>query len=225
MTTKPAAPLSIVIRNLDQLVQDPSNPRTHDTRNLHAIRASLEEHGQVEPILVQRSTGMVIAGNGRMTAMRAIGWETAQVALLDVSDEQARRLSIALNRSGELAGWNEETLAIHLHELSKLADAFDPISLGFDLDEMEALVAAYVTDEGNTPAPPAAAAIAGEPPINPSSGVSSPSTKIVQLFLDEDTIADFRSAIQTLAAVHGTDNITDTVFKVVTEAAQLHGTE
>jgi hypothetical protein len=235
MTTKPAAPLSIVTRNLDQLIQDPSNPRTHDTRNLHAIRASLEEHGQVEPILVQQSTGMVIAGNGRMTAMRAIGWETAEVALLDVSDEQARRLSIALNRSGELAGWNEETLAIHLHELSKFADAFDPTSLGFDVEEMDALVAAYVVMDQLNPGAstvfnPEMPSGPGVPPSSPglppaSSPVPSTNSKVVQLFLDENTITEFQVAIRALAAVHGTDNITDTVFKVVTEAARLHGTE
>ena len=102
--------MNITTMDLDALVPDPANPRTHDSRNLGAIRASLEEHGQVEPILVQQSTNMVIAGNGRMTAMRAMGWTEAQVALLDVTDQQARKLSIALNRSGELAGWDEEVL-------------------------------------------------------------------------------------------------------------------
>ena len=49
---------------LSTLVADPANPRTHDDRNLRSIADSLRVHGQVEPLLVQASTRMVIAGNG-----------------------------------------------------------------------------------------------------------------------------------------------------------------
>lgn len=37
---------------LDDLHQDPANAREHDARNLNAIQASLEDHGQVEPLVV-----------------------------------------------------------------------------------------------------------------------------------------------------------------------------
>ena len=231
--------LNITTMALDQLVPDPANPRTHDERNLSAIRASLEEHGQVEPILVQQSTLMVIAGNGRMAAMKALGWTDAQVALLDVGDTEARKLSIALNRSGELAGWDEEVLATHLRELSNLADTFDPTSLGFDVEEMDALVAAYAAMDQLNPGastvfnpempsgpgvPPSGPGVPpsspGLPPGTAPSPMPSTNSKVVQLFLDENTITEFQLAIRALAAVHGTDNITDTVFKVVTQAAQ-----
>lgn len=223
--------LNITTMDLDQLVPDPANPRTHDDRNLAAIRASLEAHGQVEPILVQESTRMVIAGNGRMTAMRAMGWTTATVALLDVGDAEARQLSIALNRSGELAGWDEAVLATHLRDLSSLADTFSPEALGFDVAEMEALVAAYATDvdtlptdpspsPGDSPGTPGGSQDGPLPPGTAPSPMPSSTSKVVQLFLDESTITEFQLAVRALAVVHGTDNITDTVFQVVTQAVK-----
>ena len=48
----------------------------------------------------------------------------------------------------------------------------------------------------------------------------SSTSKVVQLFLDESTITEFQLAVRALAVVHGTDNITDTVFQVVTQAVK-----
>jgi hypothetical protein len=218
------------LMRLAELVPDPANPRTHDDRNLAAIRASLVEHGQVEPILVQAGSNMVIAGNGRMTAMKALGWKVANVAVLDVDDSQARKLSIALNRSGELAGWDEEVLANHLRDLASLADVFDPTSLGFDSDEMEALVAAYsesveqmgvdpLEDPHGGPVGPGGGPL---PPGTSPSPMPSSQARVVQLFLDDATHPEFQLAVRTMARHYGTDNITDTVFRVVTQAAQHH---
>jgi ParB-like chromosome segregation protein Spo0J len=54
---------------LDDLHQDPGNVRTHGERNMEAIRESLSQFGQVEPLVVQEKTGRVIGGNGRLEAM------------------------------------------------------------------------------------------------------------------------------------------------------------
>ena len=138
---------------LSSLVADPANPRTHDERNMAAIFDSLFAHGQVEPLVVQKSSRMIIAGNGRAAAMRRLGWETCDVVLLDVSDEDARALSIRLNRSGELAGWNESVLAQHLQQL----DALDSSAgFGFEQSELDALMGSLdelevVHDEPQSP--------------------------------------------------------------------------
>ena len=49
---------------------DPSNAREHGTENMEAIVGSLKRFQQVEPLVVQKSTGRVIGGNGRLVAMR-----------------------------------------------------------------------------------------------------------------------------------------------------------
>ena len=45
---------------LSELYADPANARQHDEKNLDAIAASLRQFGQVEPLVVQKSTGKVI---------------------------------------------------------------------------------------------------------------------------------------------------------------------
>ena len=213
---------------LDKLMADPANPRTHDARNLEAIEASLREHGQVEPLVVQKSSMMVIAGNGRAEAMRKMGWKLAEVVLLDVGDVEARRLSIALNRSGELAGWDEGILAKHLQELSEVADidwSFN--SLGFNEEEFNGLVAAFgdVVEELEMDSPPEIKQLPDDeangdlPPGTSPSPMPNSGVRMVQLFLSEDTIDGFQMAVRHLAKEWGTDNITDTVYKAVLQKA------
>jgi ParB-like chromosome segregation protein Spo0J len=202
---------------LKRLVRDPENPRSHDDRNMGAIRASLEAHGQVEPLVVQRSSRMVIAGNGRVAAMLELGWDAAQCVMLDVDDTTARKLSITLNRSGELAGWDEAVLAQHLSALEELeGDAFDVEALGFDTSELEALVGAYInaTEElaemENDPLPPGT-----QPTDMPSANL-----RVVQLYLDPDAEPGFQLQVRSLAESFGTDNVTATVCEAVRRMAE-----
>jgi DNA modification methylase len=146
----------LVVRRLplDDLRPDPANPRTHDAENLAAIKGSLARFGQVEPLVVQRGTLRLIAGHGRLTAMRALGWRDAEIVELDVDDLQATALGIALNRAGELAGWDDAVLAKLLDEL-RTAGALDGV--GFDGDDLDRLlteleVGTHAAD--GTPPPP-----------------------------------------------------------------------
>lgn len=99
------------------LHEDPANARKHGPENLAAIRASLREFGQVEPLVVQRSSGKVIGGNGRLVVMRELGWAEADVAEVDLCDMKAACLGVVLNRSGELAEWDKEALEAVLREV------------------------------------------------------------------------------------------------------------
>jgi DNA modification methylase len=122
---------------LGDLHPDPANARSHDERNLASIAASLKQFGQAEPLVVQRSTGKVIGGNGRMSAMQALGWTECDVVELDLDDTQATALGIALNRTGELAAWDLPALTKIL-ESFKGTDTFD--ALGFDEKELNAML-------------------------------------------------------------------------------------
>ena len=130
--------LTIRRRPLDSLHQDPANARSHGEANMAAIIASLTRFGQAEPLVTQASTGRVIGGNGRIDAMRSLGWTECDVVELDVDDLQATALGIALNRTGELAEWNEDVLAQLLRELRDLESLE---GVGFDDTEIDALLA------------------------------------------------------------------------------------
>ncbi len=104
---------------------------------LDAISASLKRFGQAEPLVVQKRTGRVIGGNGRLQAMKQLGWTQCEIVELDLDDLQATSLSIALNRTGELAGWDEPALA-KLLEALRAEDSLEGV--GYSTDDIDALV-------------------------------------------------------------------------------------
>lgn len=104
------APLAIVRKPVADLKADPNNARKHSERNLTAIRASLERFGQRAPLIV-RPDGSVVAGNGTLSQIRAMGWTHVDVVVFEGTDEEATALALAMNRTAELAEWDDEVLA------------------------------------------------------------------------------------------------------------------
>ena len=130
--------LKIVRVPLESLHLDPANARSHPERNMEAIRGSLSRFSQVEPLVVQKGTGRIIGGNGRYVAMKSMGWSEVDVVEIDATNLDATALGLALNRSAELAEWNEPTLAKLLAEL-RAEDGLDGV--GFSGEEIDELLA------------------------------------------------------------------------------------
>jgi ParB-like chromosome segregation protein Spo0J len=121
--------------NVAELSLDPANVRKHDRKNLDAIKASLRKFGQQKPIVVD-AKGIVLAGNGTLTAAKELGWTEIEITRTTLQGVEATAFAIADNRSAELAEW-EDSLADVLKSLSE-ADV-DLTQLGFsdsDLDEL-----------------------------------------------------------------------------------------
>lgn len=123
------------------LTEDPRNARKHPGNNLAAIKASLLQFGQVEPLVVQKSTGRVIGGNGRLQVMRDLAWSTVKIVRVDLDDRKAVALGVALNRSAETAEWNKPQLVDLLSEINETADGLLE-STGFDVDDIAKLCSA-----------------------------------------------------------------------------------
>ena len=217
--------MEFTTEKIADLVHDPENPRAHSKENISAIKNSIKTHGQVEPLVVQKSTKMVIAGNARLGVMRDMGMKKVKVVMLDVSDTDARKLSISLNRSGELASWNEGVLASHLEALALIDDSFFPESLGFSGEEMSELLASFGGDvDAFEFAPPEEDSVDEKPDdfdefSEDDSVEEQPSNvRMVQLFFNDETIEAFQSRVRFLSKVYGTSNITDTVFQCIENA-------
>jgi DNA modification methylase len=142
-TTVPEPKLQIRRVRHDALHQDPANARAHGPENMDAIQASLARFGQAEPLVVHAGTGRVIGGNGRLAAMRKLGWEHADVVELDLDSVDATALGIALNRTGELAEWDDEALS---KLLASLRDQGALDGVGFSDAELDELLAQF--DDG-----------------------------------------------------------------------------
>ena len=122
---------------ITDLSLDPSNVRKHDRKNLDAIKASLRKFGQQKPIVVD-ANGIVIAGNGTMTAAQELGWTEIAAVRTELAGVEATAFAIADNRSAELAEWDDK-LADVLKSLAAAGQNLD--DLGFEKTDFDDLIA------------------------------------------------------------------------------------
>lgn len=130
------AGLKVVSMKIDQLEPHPQNVRQGD---VSSIIASLEAHGQYKPIVVQRSTNRILAGNHTWRAARELGWKSLDVVAVDVSDDEALRILLVDNRTNDLASYDEQGL---LSLLSDLAESESGLAgTGYEIDDLNDLLA------------------------------------------------------------------------------------
>ena len=141
---------------LGPLVLDPNNTRTHDKRNIRAIKQSLSRFGQRKAIVVRKDGNIVTAGNGTVTAARQLGWKHIAAVVTNDTASSAAAYAIADNRTAELAEWDAEELAVILKDLQ---GDFDLPDMGFTSKELEKLLddvgASKPGEEDEIPEPPA----------------------------------------------------------------------
>lgn len=118
---------------ITSLVEDPSNARKHDPKNLDAIKGSLAKFGQQKPIVVGKGN-VVLAGNGTLSAAKALGWDKINIVRTELEGSEAIAYAIADNRTGELAAWNDDVLSRTLQGLKD--DGIDLGAIGFDDDDL-----------------------------------------------------------------------------------------
>ena len=109
----------------------PENPRKGD---LARIADSLVEHGQYKPIVVQRSTAYVLAGNHTFLAARRLGWTHVEAVFVDVDDDRARRILLVDNRTSDLGEYDDDQLVSLLGVLPDLTGT------GYTRDELDDLL-------------------------------------------------------------------------------------
>ena len=112
--------LEITHLPIGDLRPDPANPRRISDEELESLTRSIREFGLIDPIIARREDKVVIGGHQRLIAARKLGLKQVPVVLVDISEEQAHVLNLALNRiSGT---WDQELLARLLAELKEVLD-------------------------------------------------------------------------------------------------------
>jgi DNA modification methylase len=150
-------PLAIPIGDLQF---DPTNARLHPERNLEAIKGSLATYGQRKPIVVNKRTGHIEAGNGTLQAALSLGWSHLAAVYVDEDPSAAAGFSIADNQSAALATWDKEKLSLLL-ELTVEED-----------DRLNAMLADLRAEVGL--APPDGLVDADEVPLPPDDPITRP---------------------------------------------------
>lgn len=138
---EPLRPLAVPVGSIDL---DPANARVHPQDNLSALRGSLRTFGQRKPVVVNRRTNTVEAGNGTLTAARDLGWSHVAAVFVDDDPTTAAGFAVADNRSAELADWSRDALDALLGTITT-EDA-----------DLQAMLDALAHEQGLTPAEDAA---------------------------------------------------------------------
>lgn len=134
---------------IDRPIPYARNPRVNQDA-VAVVAASLKEFGWRQPIVVDED-GVVVVGHTRLLAARQLGQTEVPVHVArGLTPAQIRAYRIADNRSGEIAEWELELLAL---EFADLQDAgADPTMTGFDEADVARILGAV--DETSLPVLP-----------------------------------------------------------------------
>jgi DNA modification methylase len=134
-------------RSVDKLIPYAKNARTHSDEQVAQIAGSIKEFGFNNPVLVDKENS-VIAGHGRLMAARKLGMDKVPVVELEhLTESQRKAYVLADNRIALNSGWDTSMLSL---ELQDLKDDIDLSLLGFDPDELDALLNPIEETEGLT---------------------------------------------------------------------------
>jgi|GWRWMinimDraft_12_1066020.scaffolds.fasta_scaffold00565_9 DNA modification methylase len=113
------------------------HPRNVNRGDVEAIKKSLAVNGWYGSVVVNTATKHILAGNHRVMAAKALGWETVPVQWVDVTPEEELRILLADNRTTRLGDDDKTMLADILSELALSEGGIDGTGYGaVDLDAL-----------------------------------------------------------------------------------------
>lgn len=126
---------------VDQLTKFPGNAKRGDVK---AIRESIRRHGQYRAIVVRKDgdTLTVLAGNHTFDAVLAEDHEAIRCEIITCSDDEARRINLADNRTAELGTYDDDDLLTLLKGLDG-----DYEGTGWTADEFDKIVAQTAVED------------------------------------------------------------------------------
>ena len=194
----------------------PRNPRRGD---IPAIMASLEKFGQVRPILVQKTTMHVVAGNHTRFAAERLGWTHVAAVIVDLDDEEAYLYVLADNRLADRGKYEETELV----DLMQTALDFGELEVaGYTVDDLEdkrdQLALTTQTESGTEiPTPDAV----HNPKMDTAEAAkrAEPMRDIV-LLMTVTNAQQFGGWVTILQKLYGTKTLTETVRTAISAAAR-----
>lgn len=79
----------------------PYNPRVSIEPGMpewEKIKHSIEEFGNVEPIVWNKRTGNVVGGHQRLSVLKSMGYEEVPCSVVDLDENEEKLLNLALNK-------------------------------------------------------------------------------------------------------------------------------
>ena len=110
------------------------NPRDINPEALKGLIESIRKFGMPQPLVINKKTNVLVSGHQRLTAAKALNFDTVPVVFVDLSEIEEKALNVTLN--------NQKISGHFTHALGSLLDEIR-IELGADffkdikLDEIE----------------------------------------------------------------------------------------
>jgi DNA modification methylase len=130
----------VINKEIEQVAIDllKHHPRNANQGDVEAIKKSLAVNGWYGSVVANVSTKHILAGNHRVMAAKALGWETVPVQWVDVTPEEELRILVVDNRTTRI-GQDDTTKITDI--LAELANT--PIGLegtGYGAADLDALI-------------------------------------------------------------------------------------
>ena len=92
---------------IESLYEFEKNPRKG---NVAELKKSLTHNKQYRPIVVQKNSRRILAGNHLWKAAKELGWTHIDIVEVDVDDDKAKRIVAADNRYADLGNYDANAL-------------------------------------------------------------------------------------------------------------------
>jgi DNA modification methylase len=140
----------IPVSRLKPAVYNPRKDLQPGDVEYEKLKRSIERFGFVEPLVWNERSGNLVGGHQRLKILRSRGDTEVDVSVVDLDPQEEAALNVALNKiEGE---WDIPKLADLLSSLD--AEGFDATLTGFDLAELEGLLAPKSDGHGDPDAVP-----------------------------------------------------------------------
>jgi ParB-like chromosome segregation protein Spo0J len=196
--------------NLSEIKPYEFNPRKNE-KAIEKVAASLREFGWKQPIVVDEQN-VVLAGHTRLAAAISLSYQVAPVVVAEgLTDAQKAAYRIADNKTAEYSEWDKDLLQQEFSRLMEL-DA-DLTSTSFSLEDIAGFSDEFLEWEDDDDQFENEESEASEE--NLLGELNSAHVKMVLIYLNTETEPVFREMAEKLQERFGTENLSDTIFKVV----------
>lgn len=130
----------VINKEIEQVAIDllKHHPRNANHGDVEAIKKSLAVNGWYGSVVVNTATKHILAGNHRVMAAKALGWDTVPVQWVDVTPEEELRILVVDNRTTRIGQDDTTKITDILAELSNTPIGLD--GTGYSAGDLDALI-------------------------------------------------------------------------------------
>ena len=130
----------VINKEIEQVAIDllKHHPRNANHGDVEAIKKSLAVNGWYGSVVANLSTKHILAGNHRVMAAKALGWETVPVQWVDVTPEEELRILVVDNRTTRIGQDDTTKITDILAELANTPIGLD--GTGYSAVDLDALI-------------------------------------------------------------------------------------